>query len=305
MNILNKDLNLLRIFQALWLERNVSRAAEKLGLSQPAISNALARMRLDFNDPLFVRASKGMVPTPMAEKVHERIEQALGIITGLYEDEKKFDPFKSERIITIRATDYFQQLVLPKLLHVLEVEAPGMKLISKSLEGKLPKLEMEEGLCDLAIAGYFKALPEGFFQQALLKNGFKCVVRKGHPVLSQKLTLKKYLELKHILINQTGDLHGIVDVELAKSQKKRHIVSGISSFMAPGHVIQKTDLILTAPERLCDHYKEVYGLELLTPPLALPPIEVFQVWHQKVHQDPPIKWLRAKIFEVCKKMDRP
>lgn len=302
MNILNKDLNLLRIFQALWLERNVSRAAEKLGLSQPAISNALARMRVDFNDPLFVRASKGMVPTPMAEKVHARIEQALGIISDLYNEDEKFDPMKSDRIIVIRASDYVQQLVLPKLLHVLEVEAPGMKLIAKSLEGKLPKSEMEEGGCDVAVAGYFKTLPEGFYQQALIKNGFKCVVRKGHPVLKEKLTLKKYLELKHILINQSGDLHGMVDEVLAQTNKKRHIVSGISSFMAPGHVIQKTDFILTAPEKLCDHYKEVYHLELLTPPITVPAIEVVQVWHQKVHQDPPIKWFRSKIFEICKKM---
>lgn len=224
----------------------------------------------------------------------------LGIISGLYETEEKFDPLKADGIITIRATDFVQQLVLPKLLQVLELQAPGMKLICKSVEGKLPKQEMEEGRCDLALAGYFKDLPEGFYQQALLENGFRCVVRKGHPILDHKLTLKKYLELKHILINQTGDLFGIVDQELAKSGKKRHIVSGISSFMAPGHVIQKTDFILTAPEKLCDHYKEVYGLESLNPPLTLPPIKVVQVWHQKAHQDPTIKWLRSKIFEVSK-----
>ncbi len=302
MNMSNKDLNLLRIFQMLWLTRNVSKAAEKLGLSQPALSNALNRLRIDFSDPLFVRASKGMIPTPMAEKIYQRVEEILRQLNDLYESEDKFIPMKSERIITIRATDYVQELVIPKLLKALELEAPGIKLIAKSVEGKLPKIDMEEGTCDLALAGYFRELPEGFYQQALIKNGFKCVVRRKHPIISKKLSLKNYLELKHILINQSGDLFGIVDQELAKLKKKRRVVSGLSSFMAPGHVIQNTDYILTAPEKLCDHYREVYGLEILNPPLLLPPIEVVQVWHQRVHQDAAIKWFRSKLFDVCKKL---
>lgn len=298
MNITSKDLNLLRVFQILWLERNVSKAAVKLGLSQPALSNALARLRLEFNDALFVRASRGIVPTPTAEKIHSQVELIIQEASRLYEEGNAFDPKTSDRVFTIMATDYFEQLLLPELLQMLEREAPHMKLISKSLSGKLPKEQMEQQECDLAIAGYFKQLPEGFYQQQLFKDEFSCVVRPGHPVLKEKLTIKKYLQYKHVLINPSGDLKGTVDELLAKDKLERLIIAGTSSFMAPGRVIQRTDFILTAPDKLCQHFKEVYQLVLLPPPLKIPAIKVVQVWHQRVHNDPPARWLRSKIAEL-------
>lgn len=298
-HILGKDLNLLLVFSALWRERNVTKAARVVGMTQPALSRALARLRTEFSDPLFVRVARGVSPTDRAARIAESIVGLLETAEGIYTSEDRFRPESFEGNITISSNDYFQTIAASRLIPRLTKEAPGLALNFITGDGAVPKDAMEKGSINLHIAGIYESLPEGFYHQKLLTDRYRSAVRKGHPV--KTLTTEQFAKLSHVLVTPKGDLSGIVDVALKKLGKRRRVAVGSSNFLSAGWMIAHSDFVLSAPGRLIDSLKEFLPLRDFPTPVTIPTLELFQVWHARTHLDPVHRWIRQKISEGCRK----
>lgn len=294
MNTKTKDLNLLSVFAALMAERNVSKAAKRLALSQPAMSHALARLRRDFGDDLFVRTGRGIAPTPKALAMANDVDRAIEAITNVYA-ESGFDPAAATGKFVVATTDYLELVLLPKLLAQLSREARHLTPVVRSTLGALPKTELEAGTIDLAIAGFYGDLPEGFYAQTLFDETYTCIIRKDHPRARGKLSLETFLDLDHVLVSPQGDLDGIVDKELAKKKLKRRIIAGVSNFQTPATIIAGSDCIATLPTRIAEQLAQFYPLRCFAPPLPIPSFRVKQVWHARTHRDPRHAWVRRAI----------
>jgi DNA-binding transcriptional LysR family regulator len=287
------------IFHVLMIELNVSKTATKLHLSQPALSNALNRLRSEFKDDLFVRSSKGMVPTPKALALKQPISKIIEQSFEIY-GERTFNPKDFAGRFTVATTDYVEHLLLPKLLPYFAEKAPQMTTLFRPTLGILPKLELEQGQYDLAIAGFFGALPEGFHQELLFEDNYSCLVRSNHPTVPKKLTLKTYLELEHLLVSPQGDLQGVMDRVLAKNGLKRKIVAGVTSFSIPPTIIAESDYVVTLPTRIAKSFAKTYSLQIHSPPVDLPEIKIVQVWHQRTQTSSLHKWLRSKVARLAR-----
>lgn len=301
MNINANDLNLLAVFHTLARELNTTKAAKSLGLSQPAVSHALARLRLMFNDPLFVRASRGLTPTLKAKEIMGPIENILKQTESLLR-EVKFNPAEERRVFKISTTDYFEVVALPRVLRQIARLAPGIQIVTRPTRGQLQKEDFEKGELDLAIAGYFGDLPEGYYQQSIFKDDFVCVGRKGNPTFSGKLTPKKYAGAKHILISPQGDMTSKSARALKKLKFEQDFQAGISSFTAPGWIIAESDLLLTCPRKLAEAYQKYLPIEVARLPFLLEDINVVQVWHARHHKDEAHAWLRNLIKNCCEEI---
>jgi DNA-binding transcriptional LysR family regulator len=289
------DPRLLFVFIALFEEQNVSRAAERLGLSQPALSHALKRLRDEFDDDLFVRAGKGVTPTKQALNLLPKFKHAAAALEELYQREKEVDLSRVEARVVIATTDFFESLLLPKFLPLLQEEAPGIQLVTRMTGGQLPKQEMERGEVDLAVAGFFGELPEGFYQQKLLDEEYVCIARRKHPRLKDGLTKEAFLELSHILVSPNGDLDGAVDKALRKLKLTRRIVAGVSNFHLPASLVASTDCIATIPARMAAQILKMYDLVSYEPPVSVASFTIVQTWHARNHRDPVQAWVRKTI----------
>lgn len=298
MNIYTKDLNLLTIFDVLLQERHVGKTAKRLGLSQPAVSHQMGRLREMFEDPLFVRSPTGIIPTETALALRDSVKECLEAAEKLF-TQAPFDPSLAKGSLRIATTDYAEQIILPELLPRLEKLAPSLQVITAPLRGTLPREEMAKGDVDLAIAGFFGEMPSGFHSQVLFQDPFACAVRRDHPKVKKNLTLKQYADLDHLLITLTGDLKGRVDEVLQKSGLSRRVVAGISNFITPCFVVASSDYILTAPKKLIDHLGKYLPLKVLKPPIDMTPISVVQAWHSRTHHEPRQRWVRELIKECC------
>ncbi len=295
MHIYAKDLNLLSVFEALMGERSVSLAARKLSLSQPALSHALSRLRRDFDDDLFVRSGKGMTPTPRALELNKRVSLVLRHAQLLYEEQRAFVPKTIQARWNIATTDYFEALLLPRLLPYLSEHAPGITTVIRPTPGVLPKVELENGSLDVAIAGFYGELPEGFFKRVLFKETFVCVARKGHPRVGKHVSLETFVELEHLLVSPQGDLFGAVDEALEKKRLKRRIVAGVANFHSPAAIVASTDYVVTVPKRIAQLYVETHPVRWFEPPLAVPGFTLVAVWHARTHRSRLHAWLRDAI----------
>lgn len=299
-NITNKDLNQLHLFQVLYEECNVSRAAERLALSQPALSHRLARLRREFGDPLFVRASRGLTPTPHAHALAPQVQRLLAELETFYDacDGRDFLT-KAERI-HLYTTDYIEQLLLPALLPQIREQAPNLQIVTHNTRGRLPREELENGACDIAIAGFFEGLPETFYQQHIHDEDFVVLASRRNTKLSDGLSLDTYLACDHVVTTLTGDLDGLVDKALRTMGHSRHVVAGLSSFLAPPLLVAGSDLLLTClrsvGERACG---QIPDLTLHACPVSLRRVEVIQTWHQRTHNDRLRSWLRQQIKAVA------
>lgn len=293
------DLNLLRVFSVLYETPNASEAGKRLGLSQPAVSHALQRLRDTFGDPLFVRGPRGLSPTPRAHELGPTVQRVFRELGEKFE-RKTFRPSEDAGTFRIRGTDYFEQTVLPSFVSELQYAAPLSKLISKSNQGILPKEDLERGACDIAVAGYFGELPNGFYQQLLFKDQLVGVAREKHPYFKNP-GMKEYLKWNHMVISGEGKLEGPADRVLKKDKKIRKVVLSVAGFMPAGWIIQDSDTMIALPGRLATMLTGVLPLKTFPLPFKLEPIRVVQVWHEVVHQDERHQWFRKKLFEVCQR----
>lgn len=298
----DQDFNLLKTLALLLEERHISRVAVRMHVTQPAISRALARLRVEFNDPLFVRTPKGMLPTAKALALEKPLIELLERLSAFYKTPKAFNPATAEGLIRVATTDYFEQVVWVDLVGNLNRQAPGLKFVTLMTGSELPIDAMREGNIHLAIAGFFGELPNGFMRQMLFSDHFLSVLRKNHPAAKRPLTLEDFLELSHLVVSPRGDHSGAVDTELQKSGKQRHVAASVCSFLSSGPLVAQSDFILTAPAKLAEKFAAYLPLKVMTPPVSLPKINVVQVWHERFHNDPMLAWVRKMISDACKSM---
>ena len=289
------DLNLLVVFRQLLAERNVSRAAQALGLSQPAVSNALARLRKLLGDELFLRTPAGMVPTPFAEQLAASVTQALGMIHAALNQRAEFDPQHSERSFVVSMTDIGEIYFLPALMDLLRTQAPGVSLVTHRNTGTL-RDEMEAGKVDLAI-GLLPGLKGGFFQRRLFTQRYVCLMRKGHRLARRKIALAEFSEAEHLVVVSAGTGHGKVDEILQRKGIARRVALTVPHFVAVGHILQATDLVSTVPERFAQRMVEPFNLVAVPHPVELPQVAINVFWHARNHREPGNQWLRGLVFE--------
>ena len=294
----NLNLNLLLVLDALNREQNVTRAAKRLGLTQSAVSNALAQLRLALGDPLFVRARRGVVPTERAQELAGPVRQALAIVDTALEGTGAFDPQKSTRSFVIAASDYTEYVVLPALLRHLEREAPGVRIEVRSWGYHEVPASLEAGEVDLML-GYYGALPPGHHEQPLFQEEYVCIVRKGHPTVRGRLTLKRYLALGHVLVTQRPGSIGSVDTALGRMGLSRRIGARVSHFLMVPQLVAETDLVAALSRRIAEPALKALSLSLHAPPLELPKSSVGQVWHERTHDDAANRWLRGVMAQIA------
>lgn len=297
MNLQDLDLNLLVIFNQLHTDGSVSVAAEKLGLSQPTVSNALRRLRALLNDELFLRTTKGMQPTPYAAQLAEPIAYALGTIQRSLASPLSFEPAASTRTFTVAMTDLGEIELLPPMMHALHELAPGVTLSTVRNNRDSLRDEMEAGQVDLAI-GLIPQLKTGFFQQRLFMQRYVCLFRAGHPLDGARLTRRRFYEAEHVVVISAGTGHDKVHEIIDSAQEKRRVSLYVPHFVALGHILRNSDMIATVPERYALRSAQPFGLRYLPHPVKLPTIGINMFWHAKYHREPGNQWLRQLIFRL-------
>lgn len=294
MDLKQLDLNLLLVFNQLLAERSVSGAARALGLSQPAVSNALARLRKAVGDELFLRTSRGMEPTPRAVQMAEPVAAALQLLQGALRQDQGFDPATSSRAFTIGMTDIGEIYFLPGLMEALVEAAPGVTVSTVRNTAVQLKDEMEAGHVDLAL-GLLPQLRTGFFQRRLFTQRYVCLMRQGHPLDKRRIGLREFSAAEHLAVVSAGTGHGVVEDELARQGIERRVRLTVPHFVALGHILAGTDMIATVPERLAQRMAGPFGLRWLAHPAPLPEIGIHLLWHARLHREPANQWLRQLI----------
>ncbi|MDO6386644.1 LysR family transcriptional regulator [Uliginosibacterium sp. 31-12] len=290
------DLNLLKALDALLDERSVTRAAERLNVTQPAMSGMLTRLRNGFADPLFVRSQRGIVPTERALELAAPLKQILGEIDALLQP-VRFDPLAADFTLRVAATDYALRAVAVPFLAALRVRAPGIRLALLPLrEGEL-SAQLERGELDLALLTPESSPPE-LHARRLFDESYVCVMRADHPAAQAPvLSLDAFCALEHALVSYTGGgFSGVTDVALAQLGRTRRVSLSVQSFLVLPEILRASDLVAVLPRRLV---AGLAGLVLCEPPLAIPGFTKLLVWHPRSHSDPGQRWLRELLVERC------
>lgn len=298
MELTDIDLNQLVLFHQLMRERRVSRVAETLGLSQPAVSNALARLRRQFGDALFVRTAGGMAPTPFAEQLAAPVAEALALIHRGINPQASFEPAQAQRAVTIGMSDIGEIVFLPALLERLRAEAPGITLGTVRTTATSLREDMESGQVDLAI-GLLPQLKAGFFQRRLFQQRYVCLFRQGHALDRKRISLADFAQAEHLAIVAAGTGHGRVDALIRRAGVTRTVRLTVPHFVGVGHILQHSDLVATVTERLAERLAGPFGLTWRAHPVALPVASINLFWHAKVHQSAAHQWLRSLVAEVA------
>jgi DNA-binding transcriptional LysR family regulator len=298
-NISAVNLNLLLVLDALLSERHVSRAARRLGLSQPAVSNALGQLRSLFGDPLLVRTSGRMVPTERALALAAPVAAAITAVKDVLAGPPAFDPARAERRFVIAATDFVEFVLLPRLLGRLEREAPGVRLQIVGWPHNRVPPTLETGDVDLMI-GFYPEVPPHHFTLPLFRDEFVCILRKNHPRVGARLTLKTYTQLQHVLVTSEAGGPGVVDIELGKRNLQRTVGLRISHFLMVPSVVAATDMVAAVGRRVAESAARTLPLRILPPPLPLPRGTVGQAWHERTNASPAHAWLRGVVADVAR-----
>ncbi len=301
MNIEDIDLNLMIFLDALLGEKSVTRAAEKVGITQPAMSNALKRLRELLGDPLLVRTRRGMEPTQRALALQRPVQGALRQLREALTPQPVFDPAATRRLFTFAVTDYVASVLLPALSEAVSRVAPHATLNVLGPDADSLKA-VERGEVDFVI-DRFDTLPEALRSRLLWSDHFVCVVRRDHPALSPVLTLDAYLELRHILITRTGVGLGQSDSVLANQGLYRHIGVFTRHYHLPAQLAAKSDLCATLPARIAHAQAAALPIAIVEPPFDLSAIEVRMLWGPVAHYDPAHRWMRNLVGEVMAGLD--
>ena len=303
------DLNLLEYLDVLLRERNVTRAASHLGLSQPAMSNGLRRLRLLFDDPLLVRTSDGMTPTERALELQPVIRNVLATVDKAVQPQTAFDPATAERVFRIMASDYAESTIFPQLLHRLREEAPGISLDIMT-PSDVSFLDVEQGKVDMVI-NRFDSIPQSFHQKTIWKDSFACLFSADNPI-RDNFNLETYLQAQHIWVSKTGMGVGVginpddvqrlgwVDEALNSMGKKRHITVFTRHYQAAMLLAEQKDLIVTIPSKAAGLRQHSSQVVIREPPFKIPPIDLKMAWSPLLQHNPAHQWMRRLIVEVTK-----
>jgi DNA-binding transcriptional LysR family regulator len=290
------DLNLLPIAFALYDELNVSRAARALGMSQPAVSMALRRLRETFGDPLFVRVPSGVAPTPRA---HALVRSARPLVDRLQESlrsEDVFDPPTTTSTFTIALSDVGELAFLPRVLGALRRAAPHCSIRSVSVPPAQLAHELERGEIDLAI-GYFPYLSsKNFRQRRLHRQPFACLMRAQHPRCAPRLTVREYLGLEHVIVRPDGRSQEVLERFLERKHLRRTVVVTTSYFLPIPFIVARSDLVATIPRAVALHFASMIPqLAVAELPFDVAGFELKQHWHRRFDNEPRSRWLRERL----------
>lgn len=298
MNLATIDLNLLVAFEALMAERNVTRAGQRLGLGQPAMSAALGRLRLTFKDELLVRVPGApMRPTEKAASLFQPVSEVLARVRQVFDAEAGFDPAQTKAVFRIATGDHPATMVLPRFLEILASRAPGVDVRLTALDKRDAFDQVDRGEIDLLI-GSFRNVPKRIRRRQLYTDGYIGVIRRGHPALAADgtLTLDAYVAVPHVLVTLAADDRGIVDEVLARSGQRRRVAVTVSDFHLVPQIIARTDMIGHLPCRIAADLVRGTNLLVFPPPVALPPWNVDLFWGGVSDAEPGAKWFREQLL---------
>ena len=291
------DLNLLSVFQEVYRERQISAAARRLGLTQSAVSNALARLRRTFGDELFVRTAHGMQPTPLAQQMAEPIGAAMAQVALALSQRSRFDPATSGRRFTLAMTDVGEVYFMPVLIDRCRAIAPNVEIASSRANGLTLKDDMETGRVDLAI-GAFEDVSEALYHRALFRQRFVSMFRKEHPLARGKVDLARFVAAPHLIVDAAQSPYDRVNGLLEKAGVTAGARFRVPHFTAVPYIVSTSELVVTVPQKLAESAASPFGLKWIEPPLALPTLQTNVFWHRRFNHDPGIQWLRGLIADV-------
>ncbi len=303
------DLNLLVFLDVLLRECNVTRAAEQLGITQPAMSNGLKRLRDLFDDPILIRTSEGMTPTERAQALQPMVRAILAEVEKAVQPSTPFDPLTSDRTFRIMASDYMASTLLPKVIAALQEQAPNI-VIDLLTPSDVSFQDIEKGKVDMAL-NRFNHLPQSFHQTTLWRDNFACLMHKDHPY-ADDFTLENYLNANHIWVSKTNigvgtgmrpedtTRLGWVDEALAQMDVKRNIKVFTRNYMVASELAAQPGLIATLPRRMAEVYQYDPRLVIRTPPFPLVPIEIKMIWSPLLQHNPGHQWLRRMMVDLAR-----
>lgn len=297
MNILSFDLNLLRVLDALMREQNVSRAAERLALSQPAVSNALNRLRVLLDDPLLVRTGRSMQPTPRAQALAGPIRMALQQIEQSLTAGQTFDPASSSQHFNIALTDYVELICMPQLMRKLSDTAPGIRIDIHHLNPRLPVEALDSGDLDLVL-GRFQDIPARFSRQHWASETLQLAVRKNHPLVSNGVDLPLFLKLRQLWVHG-GQTRGMVDQWLNEQGLQRDVVYTTPNYLQAAHIVATSDLGAVLPQQLAQHFAALLPLQLFDLPFELEAFHLEVVSLSQRQRDPALQWLIEQLLSIA------
>jgi DNA-binding transcriptional LysR family regulator len=296
------DLNLMRVFLTVLHERSVTRAAQRLQLTQPAVSYALARLREKFDDPLFVRTPSGMRPTPVAFALAGPIERGMNSFAEAVSLRQHFEPASSTRRFRLSMSDIGEMVFLPSVMERVHALAPRLQV--EVVEVPLEQLAqaLKDGDIDLAI-GNLAGLGRHTRHADLFSERYACMGRRGHPVLSAGLTRGQFKRLDHILVASRASAHRLLDDVLGEAGLHRQPYLTLPHFSAAAEIVRRTDLTVTLPHRAAVWFNRDNAFEIRPLPLTLPPLSVTVHWHPRFESDPGTRWLRTLVVDTLADRD--
>ncbi len=292
----NVDLRLLQLFELIYRHRNLSRVADQLGLTQPAVSLALGKLRQHFGDPLFVRIGGEMMPTPAADQLSQLALNAIASLEATLAYRPTFDPERELRIFRIAMTDVGQIVVLPKLLNTVRTAAPFVNIDISTIDETTVN-QLQHGSLDIAM-GFLPDMEGRFIQRSIFEESFSCLVRQGHPRISGTLTVDAYHDEQHVIVKTSGTAHLIIENKLRQQGIIRKIGVQIPNFLGLATVIGSTDLVATLPSRAARILGEQSHARVLPLPVAMPGYQVRLHWHERMQKDPGHIWMRNLIASL-------
>jgi DNA-binding transcriptional LysR family regulator len=296
------DLNLLVVFNEIYQERQISGVAKRLNLSQPAVSNALARLRRTFDDELFVRTREGMQPTPMAEQMAEPVRQALNGLTQAMNIQEQFDPSTSARHFKLALTDVAELYFMPRIIQQCALHAPHVRISTERTSRLDFMSDMGSGRVDVAI-GAFKEVSDALFQRRLFKQHYVVMMRADHPLARETLNLKKYLAADHLIVDSAESPYDRINHDLDKAGVMNKAKFSVPHFTAVPYIIANSDLLVTVPQKLAESAALPFHISYQPSPLRLPLLQTNIFWHRRYNQDSGNQWLRSMISEIFTETD--
>jgi DNA-binding transcriptional LysR family regulator len=303
MNLQAIDLNLLVAFEALMDERHVTRAARRVGLSQPAMSNALTRLRRTFDDPLLVRTPSGMTPTPAAQALIEAVRAALGHLRGALEAKPAFNPAASGRTFHVLTSDYAEIVLLAPLVGRLREQAGGVSIRVHRPPNVFqpPSRTALSDSFDLAI-GFFPdalSLDASVRSEVLFEEDNVCIASANHPSIKSRVSIRQYAGARHAAVFYKSEGPGVIDTILAQKGLTRQLAVLAPHFASVPFIVAESDLIATVPRRLALGFKRALKLQVLPIPFTIPPFRLSMLWHERVDSDPAHRWLRELVISTA------
>ncbi|MDH4558618.1 LysR family transcriptional regulator [Pseudomonas sp. BN417] len=296
LNLRRIDLNLLLVFDALMQEQNLSRAATRLHMSQPAVSNALARLRSQLGEPLFKRTARGMSPTAHAQVLYGPVRQALNLLQLGLGAQEVFD-LQAEHCFRLSMNDYAQAMLLPALLERLKAEAPRVVLEVQDDDAQTLVSRLAAGELDLAIDYLYFDNPDLCYQP-FMEEELAVIGRSGHPAFAGGLTREGYQRSQHVLVLPRAGRGSPLEIVLGSAKIKRQAGLHVPHYLTIPPIVARSDLLGTVPRRLAKYFAAIYALEVAPLPVATPPVQVSLIWHRQQELAPGLRWLRERLAQL-------